>query len=146
MLPWHYWLIAGIILCILEMFTGDMILLGLGFAAVGASIAASFDATLTWQLVFFSAFALIFIFLIRPVAKRHFYKSSDTRKSNVDALIGRKGTVIVPIPVGLEPGRVKIGGETWRAVSDLEEVIEEGTKISVQSVEGATVTVSPTSQ
>ena len=77
--PWHYWLIAGIVLCILEIFTTDFLLLGLGLAAVGSSIASYYEASMPWQVGIFAIVAVIFVFTIRPIAKRQFWSGSRKR-------------------------------------------------------------------
>ena len=141
--PWHYWLIGAFILCILEMFTGDFVLLGFGVAAGGGSIAASLGAERAVQLEVFAAVSVLFIFGIRPFAKRHLYRSSDPRKTNTEALIGRPGTVVDPIPGGHAAGRVKLGAEEWRALSSHGGEIAPGTAITVAGIDGATLIVTP---
>ncbi len=139
--PWHYWLIGAFILCILEMFTGDLFLLGCGVAAAGSSIAASVGAERAAQLGVFGVVSVAFIFGIRPLAKRHFYKTSDPRKSNTEAMIGLTGTVIEPIPGGHDVGRVRLGAEEWRALSAHGDHISPGTAVTVSRVDGATLVV-----
>ncbi len=139
--PWHYWLIAGIVLCILEIFTTDFLLLGLGLAAVGSSIASYYEASMPWQVGIFAIVAVIFVFTIRPIAKRQFYKTSDPRTSNVDAMKGKRGVVVDAIPENGQPGRVKLGGEEWRAVTEDGVTIDPGTEVVVDRVDGATLHV-----
>ena len=139
--PWHYWLIAAIVLCILEIFTADFLLLGLGFAAVGSSIASYHEASMTWQVGVFAILSVIFVFTIRPIARRYFYKTSDPRVSNVEAIKGKRGVVVEAIPQGGQPGRVKLGGEEWRAVTEDAVTIAPDTEVVVEHVEGATLHV-----
>ena len=141
--PWHYWIIAGLILCILEMFTGDFVLLGLGIAAVGASFTAASDASVNWQLTTFAFVSIAFIFGVRPVAKRHFYKNSDPRPSNINALIGKTATVLEPINGDHGVGRVKLGSEEWRAITaPSTNEIPSGAVVKINAVEGSTLIVS----
>ncbi|MEM9478936.1 MAG: NfeD family protein [Verrucomicrobiota bacterium] len=139
--PWHYWIIAGCVLCILEIFTGDFLLLGLGIAAVGSGVAAFYDASLIWQVGVFAIISVIFVFGIRPVAKRHFYYTSDRRVSNVDAMSGKRGVIVASVPEGGQAGRVRVGAEEWRAVSEDGLSLREGEEIVVDAVEGATLHV-----
>jgi membrane protein implicated in regulation of membrane protease activity len=138
---WHYWIIAGIVLCILEIFTADFLLIGLGVAAMAASIASYSEASMPWQVGVFAIVSVVFVFTIRPLAKKHFYKSSDPRTSNVDAMHGKRGIVVDPIPENGQPGRVKLGGEEWRAVTDDGVALEPGTEVVVERVDGATLHV-----
>ena len=139
--PWHYWLIAGIVLCILEIFTADFLLIGLGVAAMASSISSYAEASYPWQVGIFAIVAVVFVFTIRPLAKKHFYKTSDPRTSNVDAMRGKRGIVVDSIPENGQPGRVKLGGEEWRAVTDDGLSIESGAEVVVEQVDGATLHV-----
>jgi membrane protein implicated in regulation of membrane protease activity len=62
--------------------------------------------------------------------------------SNVDAVVGRTGTV--KRRIGLrEAGSVKVGSEEWRAELDPAETVakEAGTEVTVVAVEGVTLKV-----
>lgn len=137
--PWHWWLIAGILLCILEVFTGDLLLLGLGLAALGGSLSAASEATVSWQIGTFAISALIFVFGVRPIAKKHLYKTSDSRATNVGALIDRVGVVVESIDGHGMAGRVKLGAEEWRALAEVPISVAE--HVIVERVEGATLFV-----
>jgi len=141
--PWHYWLIGAFLLCIIEMFTGDLVCLGLAIAAAGASIAASLGLEKAAQLGVFGAVGVIFIFGVRPFAKRHLYKASDPRQSNAAAMVGLPASVVEPIPGGHDAGRVRIGAEEWRAVSAHGGEIPPGAVVTISRVEGATLVVTP---
>jgi membrane protein implicated in regulation of membrane protease activity len=141
--PWQYWLIGGIVLCILEMFTGDFVLLGLGVAGISSGLAAYGGASTNLQLITFGIIALIIIFGIRPIAKKHFYKSSDPRLSNAKAMIGKTATVILPITGPHGAGRVKLGSEEWRAIASDTGDFPSGTTVRIESIDGATLIVSP---
>lgn len=141
--PWHYWIIAGLVLCILEMFTGDFVLLGLGIASVGSSFVAAGHASLNWQLAAFSCVSIIFIFGVRPVARRHFYKNSDPRPSNVKAMIGQTAIVVDTVAGGHGSGRVKLGSEEWRAISAPDsDDLTPGTAVRISGIDGSTLIVS----
>ena len=141
--PWQYWLIGGIALCILEMFTGDFVLLGLGFAAIGSGLATYAGASTNLQLITFGIIALTIIFGIRPVAKKHLYKRSDPRLSNAKAMIGQTATVIMPITGPHGAGRVAFGSEEWRAIASDTGDFPSGTTVRIESIDGATLIVSP---
>jgi len=70
------------------------------------------------------------------------HKGGDNRASNIDALIGRVGTVIESI----EPngnGYVKVDGDEWKAVSNSNEPILKGQKVEIIGRESIIVTVKP---
>ena len=141
MLAWHYWLIAAIILCIIEIFTIDFLALGLGIAAVITSIAAAMGASLEVQVGVFAVASIIMIFTVRPLFRKAIYKHSDDRKSNVDALHGQQAVVIEAIPGNHESGRVKLGAEEWRAISLIEDEIPAGATVHIERVDGSTLVV-----
>lgn len=72
---------------------------------------------------------------------RQFVKSrlkAKSNKTNVELVIGKTGRV-EKIITSSRAGQVKIGTEVWRATADHK--ITEGTKVTVQSVDGVTVHV-----
>jgi membrane protein implicated in regulation of membrane protease activity len=70
------------------------------------------------------------------------HKSGEDRVSNIDALIGRVGTVIESIePDG--SGYVKVDGDEWKAVSNSTELIYKGQKVEIIGRESIIVTVKP---
>lgn len=140
---WHWWAIVGIILIILEMYTFTFFLASFGLAAFGSSIAAAAGATTTWQLATFAFVSVISLALIRPVFTRGVYKHSENRPTNVEALAGVTGTVVDEIPLADLPGRVRIFGEEWRAVSSDGSRVVAGSLVEVVAVNGATLTVQP---
>lgn len=86
------------------------------------------------------------LWLLRPLAlkkfPRHQYEvdMSLPTRTNMTNLTG-----LVEMPVGNEghPGRVKIQGETWKAVTDWPEPIAEGASVVVDRVYGTTLWVHP---
>ena len=63
-------------------------------------------------------------------------------ESGVERYEGQPGTITETIDSNSGQGRVKIGGEFWRAVSDKNIVIEEGSRVTVLRVEGSKAVVS----
>jgi membrane protein implicated in regulation of membrane protease activity len=71
------------------------------------------------------------------------YKRSEYKPVLVDAMIGQSGTVVDEIEPAGGHGRVKTGGEEWRAVATDPRGIPAGSRVVIVSVEGATLTVKP---
>ena len=63
---------------------------------------------------------------------------SDSKKTGTAALMGEEGIVVETI-TRIEGGRVKVGGEVWKAKSD--ETIEKDLLVVVTGVEGVTLNV-----
>lgn len=138
---WHFWIIVGLILLIVEIFTPGFILASFGIAGIFTAIFAAFGFGFKMQLLIFGIFTLIIFFTIRPLLKKYFYRYDDPLRTNVHGLIGRTGKVLEEINNAENHGRVQIGGEDWRARSKNEEVIAAGTLVKVVAIEGATVFV-----
>lgn len=141
---WHWWLIAALTLLILEMFFSDFLLATVATACVATAVIAGFGVSFTGQLVAFAVTGVLVLVFLRPAIKRWFYKTSDPTKLSIDGMIGQVGTVADAISGSPNtPGRVKIGGEEWRAFSTDREPIPEGASVEITQVDGATLTVKP---
>ena len=88
-------------------------------------------------------FETLILTFVRPAVRRYLYHSSEPANTNVEGMIGLAGTVTVPVGSTENPGRVRIGGEEWRAISLDGSLIEEGVIVEVGSVDSATVIVQP---
>jgi membrane protein implicated in regulation of membrane protease activity len=79
---------------------------------------------------------------LRPMLKRRMLAGTG-HKTNTEALIGAKATVIAPVDE--HKGQVKIGGEIWsaRAHSPDDRLIEPGAPVIVMQISGATAIVAP---
>ncbi|MCB1064387.1 MAG: NfeD family protein [Verrucomicrobiae bacterium] len=141
--PWHWWLIAALILIICEIFFSDFLLATLGAACFVTAVAAGFGLEFTAQLGTFIVSAILALALLRPAMKRWLYLTSDPAKSNTHAMVGQRGTVTTVVGGIDNPGRVKIGGEEWRAISESDEPLAEGLVVEIISVDSATVIVRP---
>ena len=77
---------------------------------------------------------------LRPVSKKYF--TAKLTKTNVDSVIGSTGMVTARIDNDQATGQVKLGGMEWTARSTSGEVLEPGSKIVVDRIEGVKVFVS----
>jgi len=138
---WVLWGIIAVICFILEIFVPSFWIAILGIGAVAAGITAFFGADSTIQIAVLSIVSVISGFFLRPLALKYIYKPESNIPTNADALIGRKVTVITEIS-STGSGRVKIGGETWKAIPEKDEdVFLEGSIVTVKKVDGAKVIV-----
>lgn len=144
--PWHWWLIASIVLVIFEIFFSDFLLATLGAACVAAAVAAGFGAEFIGQFGTFIVASILALALLRPAMKRWMYQTSDPLKTGSHALLGQRGTVTETVGGPEAVGRVKIGGEEWRALSEDGAVIEPGCIVEILSLDSATLTVKPRTQ
>jgi membrane protein implicated in regulation of membrane protease activity len=138
---WHLWVIAGLALFIIEIFTPGFVMGVFGVACLVVAPFAGKRASLNTQLLVFGIATAAMSLGIRPLIIRYLYRRESMNKTNVDALVGRTGLVTEAVDQALNRGRVRLGGEEWRAVTPDESKIEAGTKVIVKAVEGCKVVV-----
>jgi membrane protein implicated in regulation of membrane protease activity len=143
MSPSQLWLIAAIVLFILEIITPGFVLANLGVAAIGAAVAAWLGGDLLVQVITFVVLCLISFFTVRPLLQRTL-RNDKTTLTGVNALAGRLVKVTEPIPGNLEAGRVQVDGDSWRALSNSSEAIEQGAVVRILRVDSTTVYVERT--
>ncbi len=137
--PWHIWIIAGIVLFIIEIFTPSFVAGSIGVGAIASGIIAAFGLGINWQLITFAVFTAIVFVTIRPIVIR--LSKKNQLATNAEALIGKTGKVIQDI--GKNPGYVKINGDNWRSISIENNFISSGTLVEVIKIEGITLFVKP---
>lgn len=141
MADYHLWLLAAMILLIVEMLTAGFFAGSVVSGSVVAALAAYFGGSPVLQLLGAACGTLVCLLTIRPVVLR----SAGTRSlpTGADALPGRVGYVVVEIDGKAETGRVRVGAEDWRARTEDSEVLPVGTCVIIQTVEGVTLIVTP---
>ncbi len=140
---WHAWASLAVLFLILEMFTPSFFLACFGAAFIAVAIASALNASATVQLVVFSATTLFFFFIIRPLVLRLLYRHSSQVATNVEALPGKIGIVSDAIDQAKNKGRVKVNGDDWKALSEKDTMVPEGTKVKVLRIDGTKLWVEP---
>ena len=102
---------------------------------------AYFGGGLYIQLIVFSAGTLLVFFTIRSLFMKYVFPHSEQVPTNTAALVGKTAIVLEAIDNDRGSGRVKIGGEDWRAIAADDELIEVNARVQVLKVEGAKVIV-----
>lgn len=141
---WHMWVIAGLVLWLIEIFTPGFVVGVFGTACLIVAPFACADVTFKMQLLVFGIATAAISLGIRPLILRHFYGREANIKTNIDALVGKAGLVTESIDNALETGRAKIGGDVWRAVTSDDSRVEVGQKITVREIEGCKLVVEST--
>ena len=112
--------------------------------AVGALAALgveSLGGALWLQIAVFLLLSCVLLAALWPLTKR--YLKPRISATNLDSVIGSAGLVTAAIDNVAASGRVKLGAMEWTARSTSGAVIEVGTKIRVDRIEGVKVFVSP---
>ncbi|KZB88038.1 NfeD family protein [Amycolatopsis regifaucium] len=134
------WLIAGILLIIAELLSGDLFLLMVGAGALFGAGSAALTGNPFIDVAVFAVTSVGMLALVRPALKRRFLAGPGI-KTNTDALIGARAVVVSTVDV--EAGQVKLAGDVWSARAMTEgEPIAPGTSVTVVEISGATAVVS----
>ena len=147
---WVVWLALILVFIIIEVLTLDFTFLMLAIGSLGGLIASVLGAPWWAGIIVAGVLSLLLLFFVRPPLLRRMRRGGDPTRSNVDALTGQSGTVVVAFADGR--GQVKLAnGETWTSrLADHAPAgplrpghLAEGEKVVVTSIEGATAVVIP---
>ena len=138
---WHIWVIVALIFVIVEMFTSGFAVMCISFGCIFGAGAAALDWDIKWQLLVFAVGTALAFMTVRPLVYKFFYKKGGEVKTNVDALVGRRAIVSERIEGELRPGRVKVDGDDWKAVSLDTEPIEAGEAVEITAINSVILTV-----
>ena len=121
-----WWIVAGIILIMIEFCTPTMFFLNLGFACLFTSIFAYLGYSSIIQAFAFLLSACMFFIFVKPFLKAFYDKKSKL----ADKYIGQ--TVKVVQETNKSDGRVAIYGEEWQAKTINEnDVFEVGSEVVI---------------
>ena len=138
---WQVWAVIAIVCLILELTSGDFVIICFSIGALGAAIDAGVLGNgITVQVLSFVVLSLAALVYVRPVAKKWLHKGEDKRISNADALLGRTGKVTETIKAKGN-GYVQIDGDMWKAVSQSDCDIPVGETVRVIGRESTIITV-----
>ena len=130
------WFILIFAFLIIEALSFNLITIWFAFGSLCAFISTYFTDNLIIQIVVFTFFTIISLIFTKPLLDKFINK--NVTKTNIDMIIGKIGIVTKEINE-LSPGRVKVSGKDWMAVSNGH--IDEGKKVRVLKIEGAKIIV-----
>lgn len=137
---WLFWTIIVFACMILELSSGDFYITCFAVGGLVAIVTALIGLPLWLQVMIWAVCSILSIKLIRPLLLKRIHKKENERISNIDAIIGRVGTVIEPIePNG--SGYVKVDGDEWKAIACIADTIAKGEKVKIVSRDSIIVTV-----
>src|SRR5574341_1727302 len=138
---WLLWLIAGLVLAILEIFTPGFVFICFTFGCFVAAIVAVLDFGFSWQIGIFSGTTFVLFVSARQVFGKLFTKHAAPTLTNVDRLVGL--VAITLEEVNDQRGQVKVEGEAWSARSGSGEKLPPGIKVRVLRLDGNKLVVGP---
>jgi membrane protein implicated in regulation of membrane protease activity len=138
---WVLWVVAAGVFGIGEMLTMGFFLAPFALGAAAAAIVDVAGAPELAAWIVFVAASLLTLVLVRPIARSHM-KSPPQIRTGAAALIGKQAVVLETIANHEGVGCVRIDGEVWTARAyDDDEVIEQGKRVQVVEIRGATALV-----
>ncbi len=135
------WIVIGIVLIVLEIFTAGFFIACVGVSALVTGLFAFLmPENYLFQWGLFALFNAIMFAYVRKIVIKYLYKNKDV-KTNIYGIIGKEGIVEEDIDPNSSKGYVKIYGDMWKARSENGEIIHKGEKVIIVSVEGNEVKV-----
>lgn len=134
------WLIAFIVLIIIEAATMNLTTVWLAVGAGAAYLFALLGFSFAIQFTVFAIVSLILLFFTKPAAQK--YASRHFVKTNVDQLVGQTAKVTSVINNTEGYGAAVLNGMEWTAVSsDDSVIIEPGERVIVKEIRGVKLIV-----
>jgi membrane protein implicated in regulation of membrane protease activity len=138
---WIVWLIVAVVFAVGEILTTSFFL---GPFAIGATAAALVSLAGAGDAISVAVFAVLTaasFAIVRPIARRHLRQPAQVRTGTA-ALIGQSVQVLERIANDEGTGLVKLEGEVWTARAyDEDRVFEQGDRVAVVEIRGATALV-----
>ncbi len=133
-MAWWIWTLIGFFLLALEFVATTMhsAFFAAGAFLVALLVAFHFGGPLWAQLLTFTVFSLVTLFLIRPYVVRKL-RLSETKV--VDTMVGEQATALDDIAVSGH-GKAEMRGSTWNARNIGETALSRGQRCVVERVEG----------
>ena len=139
------WLAVVVLALIVEFLSAEMISVWFAAGGVIALIMSACGVPEWINIIVFAVVSLILILSFRKMALKYLLKKDNT-KTNTDALVGTKLTLLSPIKKN-QMGTVKINGVVWNAKTKNDDIeIAENTDVIVVEVAGTKIVVEPVKQ
>ncbi len=138
---WILWVIAAGAFGIGEMLTTSFFLAPFALGAAVAAIVDALGASGAPSWIAFVVVSLLTLLTLRPIAVSHM-RSAPQLRTGAAALIGKQGIVVERIANDEGVGCIKVDGEVWTARAfDDDQMIEQGERVHVVEIKGATALV-----
>lgn len=135
MLPWHGWLIAALVLLLLELIGTGFFAFTLGIAALITTASAAYGLSVVGQWWVFALSALV----LAPLLKRLFRRYAPSRRTNYLAGEGLQEGVIVQLPSG--ELRVQIEGDLFLVRHAQHLPLQVGERVLIRRFDGITAII-----
>lgn len=136
------WAAAIIAFGVLEAVTAQLVSIWFVIGAIGAFVAALFDASITVQVIIFIAVTIVALIVTRPLVKKFVHPKKQA--TNADRVLNQKGIVVEKINNIKATGQVKVDGKVWSARSTDNSIIDVNEEIIIKEISGVKLIVERT--
>ncbi len=136
------WAAAIIAFGVLEAVTAQLVSIWFVIGAIGAFVAALFDASITVQVIIFIAVTIVALIVTRPLVKKFVHPKKQA--TNADRVLNQKGIVVEEINNIKATGQVKVDGKVWSARSTDNSIIDVNEEIIIKEISGVKLIVERT--
>lgn len=134
-----FWIIALVVLIIVEAVTAQMVTIWFAAGAAGAIVAERLGAEVWLQWVVFVAVSAVALIATRPLVKK--LTKTKVQPTNADRCIGQTAIVTEEINNVEGKGQVHVNGVTWTARSLDGTVFKKDERVTVEKIDGVKLIV-----
>jgi membrane protein implicated in regulation of membrane protease activity len=141
-----FWLIIVVACVAAELHTNAFIAVFIGLGAAVAFVIGLTGLAFVGQAAAWLGVSAVSLLFLRPYAIRrfhHHFPEMDMSLPTHTAMTNLRGFVEIAVGDSNHPGRVKIQGESWKAVTDWPAALPDGTAVVVRKAYGTTLWVDP---
>lgn len=133
------WLIVLVVCLVVEISTLGLTSIWFAGGALLALLIAMIGGPLWLQVLVFLVTSIVLLIFTRPIAAKYFNKNRE--KTNVNSKIGKQAIVTVTIDNLKGEGQIVTEGMEWTARSLDSTIIEEGSVVTIEKIEGVKAVV-----
>ena len=134
------WLIVLVVCLVVEISTLGLTSIWFAGGALLALLIAMIGGPLWLQVLVFLVTSIVLLIFTRPIAAKYFNKNRE--KTNVNSKIGKQAIVTATIDNLKGEGQIVTEGMEWTARSLDSTIIEEGSVVTIEKIEGVKAVVS----
>ena len=134
------WLIVLVVCLVAEIATLGLTSIWFAGGALLALLIAMIGGPLWLKVLVFLVASIVLLIVTRPIAAKYFNKNRE--KTNVNSKLGKQAIVTVTIDNLKGEGQIVTEGMEWTARSLDSTVIEEGSVVTIEKIEGVKAIVS----
>ena len=138
----YFWGAIAIVMILLELANPGVLQIWFAIAALCSAIVAWIaPANYAVQIIVFLVVSAVLAFIGSKFFSNKDEDNQSKTQNPVFSILGKQAIVTKEINNLNGSGQITVGGETWSAKSNSDEVVKEGTKVNVIEIEGVKAVV-----